>query len=438
MPVFRKSRYTVAVPFDTNVERMAALYQTMTEAFILIPESAWSHLNNGSSAGVNSSTVDMLSENGFLVNEGVNETALFKAWMQQYVHDFSTIKSKVLVTRRCNNQCIYCILDPKPKDMSRNTAIAMDRFYLEIIKEKHPRKVQDDYLGGEPLLNPGIILESAARRYFYCLGRGIEYGFTITTNGTLLQPSIIIKMKEAGLSGIRVSMAGPGPVHDSLRPSAGGGKTYDLIIRNLKNISGLIPISIECQYDASSQDYQNIPEMLDDFSKYDIPIENIAFTPILPRRGRSLFNTGMGDPEKFLYLKQEARKRGYPVDDESPKSACMADFRSRFIFDVDGHCLPCPSLGHSEMAYGHVNTGIDFVLESQLLQRELPDRCLNKCELLPICMGGCRLQALIKNDDFGGIDCNYDACNIFLKDFILHKAQETLSRQGCECRKEAA
>jgi len=428
----------VAIPLDTDMESMMAMYQTMTDAFILIPELAWSHLNNGSLARVNSSTVDMLSGNGILVKEGVNETALFKAWMQKHVHDFSTIKSKVLVTRRCNNQCTYCILDPKPMDMSRDTALAMDRFYLTIIKEKNPHKVQDDFLGGEPLLTPGIILESAARRYYYCLGRGIEYGFTITTNGTLLQPSIIIKMKEAGLSGIRVSLAGPGPIHDCLRPSAGGGKTYDLIIKNLKDTSGLIPVSIECQYDASSQDYQKIPEMLDDFTKYDILIENISFTPILPRRGRSLFNAGMDDPEKFLYLKQEARKRGYPVDDEAPRNACMADFRSRFIFDVDGHCLPCPSLGHSEMAYGHVNTGIDFVLESQLLQRELPDQCLNKCELLPICMGGCRLQALIKNDDFGGIDCHYDVYSVFLKDYILHKAQETLSRQGCECREKAA
>jgi sulfatase maturation enzyme AslB (radical SAM superfamily) len=215
MPVFRKSRYTVAVPLDTNLdtntERMAAIYQTMTEAFILIPESAWSHLNNGSSAGVDSSTVDMLCENGILVKEGVNETALFKAWMQQHVHDFSTIRSKVLVTRRCNNQCTYCILDPKPKDMSRNTALAMDRFYLEIIKEKNPHKVQDDFLGGEPLLNPGIILESAARRYFYCMGRGIEYGFTITTNGTLLKPSMIINRKP-GKGDIRL-MISPQEVH---------------------------------------------------------------------------------------------------------------------------------------------------------------------------------------------------------------------------------
>ena len=271
MPVFRKSRYTMSVPLNTNVERMVALYQTMTEAFILIPESDWSHLNNGSLAGVNSFIVDMLSENGILVKEGVNETALFNAWMQQHVHDFRTIKSKVLVTRRCNNQCTYCILDPKSRDMSQDTALAMDRFYLKIIKERNPHKVQDDFLGGEPLLNPGIILESAARRYFYCMGRGIEYGFTITSNGTLLQPSMIMKMKDAGLSGIRVSMAGPRLVHDRLRPFAGGGKTYDLIIKNLKDTSGLIPVNIECQYDASSQDYQKIPEMLDDFTKYDIP-----------------------------------------------------------------------------------------------------------------------------------------------------------------------
>ena len=66
--------------------------------------------------------------------------------------------------------------------------------------------------------------------------------------------------------------------------------------------------------------------------------------------------------------------------------------------------------------------GIDFVLESQLLRRKLPDKCLNDCELLPICMGGCRLQALVNQEDFDEIDCHYDSQRLFLEDYIREKA----------------
>lgn len=422
MPLFKKSRFTVDIPVENKGEELFGLYQTMTGAFILIPEKTWSYVLSDPIAPVDPATIDALYEQGFLVKDGVDETTLFDNWKQQYVHDFSTLKSKVLVTRKCNNGCRYCILDPEPKEMSHETARAMDRFYIETIEEKNPQRVEDDYLGGEPLLNAGIIQESAARRFYYCLGKGIEYGFFITTNGTLIRPSIISEMKEVGLTGIRVSLAGPAPVHDLLRPSKNNGKTYDLIMENLQDISGLIPINIECQYDSGALDFLSIPEMLDDIGERNIAVENIAFTPILPRRGGSPYDSGMGDPRILSYLMREAGKRGYPQGGEAPSNTCMADFRSRFVFDTDGSIIPCPSLQGAEMAYGHVTTGVDFVSESELLKRRLPDRCLNECSILPICMGGCRLQALVNQKDFNGIDCHHDTYRLFLEEYIKERA----------------
>ncbi|MBW1741349.1 MAG: radical SAM protein [Deltaproteobacteria bacterium] len=438
MAFFKKSRFTVDIPVENSREALIALYQTMTGAFILIPEKTWSYILSDPMAPADPAAIDMLCDQGFLVKEGVDEAIVFENWKQQYVHDFSTLRSKVLVTRKCNNRCRYCILDPEAREMSPDTARAMDRFYIEIIQEKNPQRVEDDYLGGEPLLNSEIILESAARRFYYCLGRGIEYGFTITTNGTLLRPSMISGMKEVGLTGIRVSLAGPAPVHDFLRPSKNNGKTYDLIMENLQAVSGLIPINIECQYDSGALDFLSIPEMLDDMGERHIAIENITFTPILARRGESPYDSGMGDPKILQYLMQEAEKRGYLQDREAPSNTCMADFRARFVFDTDGSIIPCPSLQGGEMAYGHVTKGIDFVSESQLLKRRLPDRCLNKCPILPICMGGCRMQALVHEKDFNGVDCHYNTYRFFLEDYIRQRASAVLSQEESIRLKKAA
>jgi uncharacterized protein len=430
MPLFKKSRFTVDIPLENKGEKLLALYQTMTGAFILILQKSWSHILTRPTALADPATLDILYEQGFLVKEGTDEATLFKNWKRQYVHDFSMLRSKVLVTRKCNNRCRYCILEPEAKDMSSETAQAMDEFYIGMIEEKNPGDVKDDYLGGEPLLCAGIILESAARRFSYCKERGIEYGFTVTTNGTIVTSAIVSEMKEIGLTGIRVSMAGPAPVHDHLRPSKNNGKTYGRIIKNLQAVSGLIPITIECQYDSGGLDYQCIPEMLDEFRQCDIFIEDINFTPILPRRGGGRYDSGMGDPKKALWLTKQAGKRGCTKDREAPSNSCMADFRSKFVFDTDGSIIPCPSLQGGEMAYGHVTKGVDFVSESQVLKRNLPDRCLNECELLPICMGGCRLQALVNQKDFAGIDCHYDTCWLFLEDYIRTKASEALAQEN--------
>lgn len=430
MTRFNKSRFAVGVRVGDESAGLMALFQTLTKAFIIIEEGTWAGILDGSSSPDDSDTIDTLYDQGILVKEGVNETDVFEFWKQQYVHDLSALKSKVLVTRKCNNRCRYCILDLEEEDMTPETAEAMDNFYIDMIREKNPQTVDDDYLGGEPLLRSDLILKSSGRRSLFCKERGIEYGFSMTTNGTLIKKSIISEMIKNGLTGIRVSMSGPAPVHDYLRPSKNGDPTYKKIIKNLQSISEMISIGIECQYDSGSEDYRRIPEMLDDFVAHDIVVKDIAYTPILPRRGENPFNNGTGDPEKFLYLKHEAEKRGYPVNEDAPFNACMADFRCRLIFDTDGSIIPCPSLQRGEFAIGNVFTGIDFVEEALLRKRNLPDKCINECEILPICMGGCRLQAFIPGGDFHGVDCHYDNYIIFLEDYIQSKTKEALAQSG--------
>ncbi len=429
MSGYLPSRFALDLPIEGRKDACTAVYHTLTEALVLMPAVQWTNILDADPAA-DPETIERLMQQGILVRSGIDETVVFKEWKDRHVHDFSTIRSKILVTRKCNNQCTYCILDSEAKDMSAAIARKMDDFYLEQIKSHHPQQVQDDYLGGEPLMNLDVIIASASRRFYFCKGRGIDYGFTMTTNGTLITPTVIARLKAVGLTTVRVSLAGPAPVHDKLRPSKGGGKTYEKIMKNLEKISGSIPIRIECQYDAGSSDFKRIPEMLEDMHYRNIRVEDIAFTPILEKRGEGGFCAGMGDVEIFQFLKQAAAQRGFPVNGNAPSNACMTDFRCIYVFDTDGSIIPCPSLQGGEMAYGNVLTGIDFVAESQILNRKLPDQCLNQCELLPVCMGGCRLQALTRHNDFNGIDCHYDTYRRLVEDYLLATAAAALSPDG--------
>lgn len=335
-----------------------------------------------------------------------------------------------MVTRKCNMRCIYCILNPEAGVMTRQTAQSMDRFYLDLIARNNPKMVRDDYLGGEAMLFPEIIYESAQRRYYFCKGKNVDYGFALTTNGTLLDRAWVERFKEIGLTEVRISMAGPADIHDRLRPMVNGSLTYQKILSNAAEISDLTDILIEYQYDAGNDDYLRIGEMLDDFSAQDIRISAIASTPILSGRNKNQFKAGLGDPDQFLFLKKELQKRGFPIYDLPPTTACFADLRSAFVFDTDGSLLPCPSVKSGEMAYGHVNTGVDFATEANLLKRHLDNRCLHECELLPLCLGGCRLQSLIKDDDFNCPNCHYEYQRKIFDDYIHVAAQSVLDEQN--------
>ena len=280
MSGYRQSRFAVDLPVKRRKDEFIAVYNTMTEALILMTESQWTNIVNADPAA-DPETVEPLIQLGILVRDGLDETMVFKEWKQRHVHDFNTMRSKVLVTRRCNNECTYCILNPEAKDMSAGTARKMDDYYLDQIAGRDCR--------------------------------------------------------------------------------------------------------IECQYDAGSRDFERIPEMLDDMNLRHIELEDIAFTPILAKRGESGFCAGMGDVENFLFLKQAAAERGVPVSENAPSNTCLADFRCIYVFDTDGSIIPCPSLQGGEMAYSNV---------------------------------------------FNGIDCHYDTYRSLLEYYIRAKTAEALSRDG--------
>lgn len=431
MAGFRKSKFAVTFSLnnsDNPEERLCAVFHTLTKSFAVFPEKGWDSL--GKDGQLDDATVEALIRQGFLVKEGVDEMVTFWNWRQQIVHNFDTLGSKNLVTRQCNNQCRYCIFDAEAKSMSSETAKKIDSFFLNLIKERNPKRINDLFSGGEIMLNLDVLIESATRRYYFCMGRGLDYGFKVISNGTLLTPEAVMRMKEVGLRGINVSVAGPERIHDNLRPLRNGGKTYDRIMRNLKAISGIVPIAIETQYDSASNDYLEVPEMMDDIKARGIEVERISFTAIAPRRGEAEFKAGMGDPEVYLYLLKEAERRGFEQFKAVPMNACLTDYRDRIVFDTDGSIIPCGSLQSGEMVIGNVATGIDFVAESQVLERKFPDRCTRECEILPICMGGCRLQSLAKNGDFSSVDCLYDAIRLSLDEYLRRRSAQTLAGKG--------
>ena len=431
MNTYKKSMFALEVGEPNRQPGFAYLYHTLNGAFAIVDEKAWPAVTDEPFPTDGGDAFRVLSEQGFILPSDTDEIALFDLWKKQHVHDYSTIKSKVLVTRRCNLACRYCVLEREASHMTPETALAMDRFYIGFVREKGPSLVVDNYLGGEPLLNPQVIAESASRRFYFCDGKGIEYRFSITTNGTLLSPDVVKRLSDAGLSSIKVSLAGPGEVHDRLRPFSSGKGSYSSILENLKRISGLVPVSVECQYDSAAEDYRQIPRMLDRLAEEGVSIEDIAFTPILPRRTDNRFTSGFDRPEIQLSLYREAAARGLPVCEHPPRAACMADFRSQMVFDADGSIIPCPSLQSGEMSYGHVKSGVDFVRESQLIERRLPEKCLS-CELLPLCQGGCRLQALTRKGDFGGVDCNYEAFKMQVEEYVRQKGRRFLENRLAE------
>ncbi len=418
------SRFVRTVPIDWKGESVVAIYHNMNGGFMLVSREMWDAALRD--VRENPPLLNALLGQKVLIPDSVDESIVFAARRQEIIHNYNQISSHVLITRRCNLGCVYCIVDAEAETMDSETARKIDDFYLRFIKRGKPDQVIDMFSGGEVMLNPRLAVEIATRRYEFCTDAGIEYKFGVITNGTLVKPAVVEAMNKVGFTGLRVSIAGPEDIHNRLRPFRGGGDSYATIMENLRAVSGMTPIKVQTQYDPESEEYLRVPDMMDDMAGRGIAVEDVSFTPILPRRGSNQCQCGPLDSRALMYLKQEADKRGFPQFDRTPGNGCRVDRKSGLTFDTDGSIISCPAFQSGEMKIGHVSTGIDFVVHSQIMHRRFEEECLKECGLAPICDGGCRMNCLAGGKSFNDVDCHKEFLAVMLDEYIRRKALKAL------------
>ncbi len=125
------------------------------------------------------------------------------------------------LTNACNLACIHCranaIKEPLPDELT--TSEAKD-FVNELVEYK-PIVI---LTGGEPLLRSDVY--EIAR---YATSRGLRV--VLATNGTLLTPEIVRKLKSAGIQRVSVSIDGSNAeTHDTFRGESGA---FDAALRGI-------------------------------------------------------------------------------------------------------------------------------------------------------------------------------------------------------------
>lgn len=144
----------------------------------------------------------------------------------------------VFLTDRCNMSCRNCCVamnkGPAHRLRWEPLRAALDLF-LDRVLSKGGKTVL--FAGGEPLLDPELVLRSAAhlRRRQRSGGRPVEV--LLHTNGTLLTPELFARLREADVQ-VTVSLDGGPRTNDRYRrfASAARGSAYQAV---WKRVSGL-------------------------------------------------------------------------------------------------------------------------------------------------------------------------------------------------------
>ncbi len=140
------------------------------------------------------------------------------------------------VTERCNLRCTYCVYGGSypgmrkhgTRDMSFDTAKLALRTFLSNCDEE----CAISFYGGEPLLNIDLIKFVVAEAES---GHDGRFFFSMTTNGTLLDPESIDFLRDKNFF-LLISLDGPQEVHDSHRVYSDGRGSFEQLMHNLDHL----------------------------------------------------------------------------------------------------------------------------------------------------------------------------------------------------------
>ncbi len=255
-------------------------------------------------------------------------------------------------------------------------------------------------------------------------GRHID--FSLTTNATLLTPTIIQFLSDNHI-GVTVSMDGPKEMHDHLRVFSNGKGSYDIIepkVRALIQNHRTRPITARVTLTAGVSDVIRIFRHL----KQDLGFHEVGFAPVTtsPNQLYAINATGMNSVlDQFHTLAQEYLE--YALRGEAHGFSNVSDTLAELCQGVNkshpcgaglgllgvgpsGDIAPCHRFVDSDAhALGHISTGIDKAKQADFLNRGhigAKYDC-HSCWARPLCAGGCHHEAFVRYGDTGHPNLHY-------------------------------
>ncbi len=325
------------------------------------------------------------------------------------------------LTKRCNLRCTHCYISAGPwEDASDELTLDECRRVVDQLVEVNPSPMLI-LSGGEPLLRPDLPSLAA-----HAVTRGATV--VVGTNGTMLTAERVATLKEAGVSGVALSV-------DSLEPEShnafrGGSRALERTLAALDHLRSQ-RLDFVIQTTATPANADQVPQIVDWAAAQGAVCFNLYF--LVPTgRGADLVDLDPDRIESLLQVVAEAEreKRGvmmvrakcaphfirhvYETDPDSP----VLSYRTRCPCGIDycritpdGKLTPCPYMPAvagdlRRQRFGEIWSG--SALLASLRRRELGGKC-GRCEYRLIC-GGCRARALAVTGDCLEADpsCTYE------------------------------
>lgn len=328
--------------------------------------------------------------------------------------DPENVTLMINMTTGCNMACKYCFAEVNQGKVQNITLDTIKNAVFDLL-EKYidTPSYTIFFFGGEPLLRRDLMVESVTFIKEIMLEHSKKVNFSVSTNGTLIDSSIIEFFKRESFQ-VTVSIDGC-KVQNKERIFNDGTETFETVINNVKllkkagvslglhatfspfteNLLGTIQyfesLQIPYNYDFTIGSIQksedNTRFTKDKFSVVKIEIMNIA---------DFLTNKFLND--EHIYCSTFISRLFYVRDKNYKLHGCEAG-RGTFIVDEKGNYYPCQNMiPFPNTTIGNTSTGINFQKQMKSQSHSLISiQDCQSCWARFLCGGGCEAERLMKD-----------------------------------------
>jgi len=323
------------------------------------------------------------------------------------------------VTKLCNARCAHCYLDASDLKGEGELTTKEGVKLIDQMAEVNPRAMLV-LSGGEPLMREDIL--DLAR---YASHKGLMV--VVGTNGTLIENTLVERMKESGVSGVGISLESLNPdVHDAFRGVNGAWDRTLCGIEACKNRG--LPFQI--QTTLTKDNYCEIPSLIEYSDRAGAKAFNLFFL-VCTGRGEGISDIPPPQYEEVLtylakiqgkYHDMIVRARCAPhfirfVYQQNQDSILLREYPKGCLAGThycritpEGDVTPCPYLplkagNVRERSFREIWKNAEVF--QYLRYAKLKGRC-GFCDFASVC-GGCRARAYAFYQDYLGEDpwCSY-------------------------------
>lgn len=364
---------------------------------------------------------------GFIISEDLNEVDLLRFRNKQAVFQDKFYRLVINPTEDCVFNCWYCNQHTQNSGkMERTVVEKIKKHILYMIEEEKVTGINLDWFGGEPLMYFDEVIYPIAKFTLNLVKKHkLPFQHQATTNGYLITPEMVKKMKELNFKSLQITIDGDEKRHNTIR-NVNGKPSFKRIMENISLLCEQIPdlrIILRLNYDEKtllSGDLAKVFELIP--SQYRSRIR-----PSFQRVWQTIKKRDRQD--EYLDLKElyhAVSDLGYEpmVSNALQVGAMTRCYGDRFyhtVINYNGKVYKCTAHTNQEAGKLHDSGFIEWKPEvmSRLFSKATFEnaQCL-QCKFLPMCLGNCIHKM---NSEKCALDFDDLSSDFFIKEYYNQK-----------------